>query len=36
MSIILQIIKEVIVTLGVLICIGLLAYGAGVLTQGRL
>lgn len=36
MSIILQIIKEAIITIAVLFIIGLIAYGAGVLSQGRL
>jgi hypothetical protein len=36
MSILLQIIKEVIITLGVLVCVGLLAYGAGVFARGSM
>lgn len=34
MSILLQIIKEVIITLGVLVSIGLIAYGVGVFARG--
>jgi hypothetical protein len=34
MSIILTIIKEIVITFAVLVFVGLIAYGAGVLTQG--
>lgn len=36
MSIILTIVKEIVITFAALAIVGLIAYGAGVLTQGRL
>lgn len=36
MKFLIQIIKEIVITVAALFTVGLIAYGAGVLSQGRL